>query len=139
MRLREKHNYVGTPTYGSWYNMKTRCNNPKATNAKRWSGRGITYDPRWNSFLNFLEDMGERPEGTSLDRKDNDKGYSKENCRWATLIEQANNQSHNHRITYEGETLTLTQWALKMGLKQSTVRRRLERGWSVEKALCTSL
>jgi hypothetical protein len=80
------------PIYRAWQNMKTRCNNTKLPNAKDYSGRGITYDPHWESFINFYNDMGDKPEGKSLDRIDNDKGYSKENCRWATGHEQRMNQ-----------------------------------------------
>ena len=80
------------PIYRAWQNMKTRCNNTKLPNAKNYSGRGITYDPSWEYFINFYNDMGDKPEGRSLDRIDNDKGYSKENCRWATGHEQRMNQ-----------------------------------------------
>jgi hypothetical protein len=137
--VREKHNYVGTPTYRSWYNMKSRCNNPKYTNSKLWHGKGIIYDPRWERFTLFLADMGERPPGTSLDRIDGNKGYCKENCRWATRIEQSNNTSRNHYIEYRGNTMTLTQLAAEHGLKQPTLRKRLSRGWPLEQALKTPL
>jgi len=72
------------PIYRVWQGMKTRCTNTKIPNAKYYSGRGISYDPSWESFQTFYQDMGDKPEGLSLDRINNDKGYSKENCRWAT-------------------------------------------------------
>jgi hypothetical protein len=72
--------------------MKYRCTNPNAINYHNYGGRGITVCERWNEFKNFLADMGERPEGTSIDRIDNDLGYFKENCRWATRHEQRINQ-----------------------------------------------
>lgn len=72
--------------------MKTRCRNTKIKDAHRYSLRGITYDPSWENFENFYKDMGDKPEGRSLDRIDNNKGYSKENCRWATPKEQRLNQ-----------------------------------------------
>lgn len=81
-----------TPTYSSWSSMKKRCLNPKAADYYRYGGRGITVTQRWLEFENFLEDMGERPPGRTLGRRDNDKGYSKSNCRWETPKEQANNR-----------------------------------------------
>lgn len=136
MVKREKHNYVGTPTYGTWYNMKSRCDNPTYTNFQKWGGRGITYDKRWSSFMNFLEDMGDRPEGMSLDRIDNNGNYCKENCRWATRKEQMNNMSSNRLITFKDMTKTLQEWADFTGLKRKTIASRIDRyGYTIENAL----
>lgn len=79
-------------TYASWQAMKTRCDNPMADNYERYGGSGITYTPRWAYYDNFLMDMGERPAGLTLDRRDNSKGYCKENCQWATRREQSYNR-----------------------------------------------
>ena len=81
-----------SPEYLSWSNMLARCRDPARPDFKYYGGRGITVCKRWLKFENFYADMGERPEGMTLDRKDNDKGYSKSNCRWATPSQQANNR-----------------------------------------------
>lgn len=83
--------------YRSWNGMKNRCNNPKSKAYKNYGGRGITYDKKWEDFREFYKDMGERPINTTLDRIDVDKGYYKENCRWATREEQQRNQRTHKR------------------------------------------
>ena len=88
-----KHGMAKTITYISWYSMKTRCLNKNRKYYYRYGGRGITICPEWlNSFTNFLADMGERPKGKTLDRKDNNGNYCKSNCRWATAKQQRLNQ-----------------------------------------------
>lgn len=82
------HGQTKTPTWNSWSSMKRRCNNNSRHNSYCYKGKGITYDPKWETFEGFYEDMGERPAGTTLDRRENNKGYYKENCRWATSREQ---------------------------------------------------
>lgn len=124
-----------TKTYGAWMNMRTRCLNPKSTQARWYERRGLTICERWLAFENFLADMGQAPEGMTLERKDNNAGYSSENCVWDTPTNQANNRRSNRWITFNGTTLTLAQWARKTNLKHSTIGRRLKVGWSVERAL----
>lgn len=134
------HNKKGGPsqTYRVWQNMLNRCQNPKTPRFKDYGNRGITVCKRWQSFENFLSDMGERPKGLTLERIENDKGYYLENCRWATRTEQANNTRANVFLTFNGKTQTIAQWAEEKGIKYETLRRRIVKlGWSIEKAITT--
>jgi hypothetical protein len=91
LKERATHGMCYTKTYRTWSCMKTRCTNKRRTDYKDYGGRGIGFDKSWSRFVNFLKDMGERPEGKELDRIDNTKGYSKENCRWVTRSENMQN------------------------------------------------
>lgn len=130
------HGKTGSPEFTCYYRMKQRCYNPNTPNYSYYGGRGITVCNRWlESFENFLEDMGERPEGTSIERKDNNKGYCPENCVWATKKEQARNRRSNVLITLGGKTKCLQSWLEDKLVKRSTYSYRIMRGWSPEKSL----
>lgn len=133
-----KHGAAYSRTYMSWRKMLGRCFNEKHHAYSYYLGRGITLeDDRWLDFNNFINDMGDRPSHTSLDRIDNDRGYSKNNCRWASSIQQARNRSTTVNITYKDQTKTLSEWACEMGLTSHVLSYRLKVGWKLEKALLT--
>lgn len=122
-------------TYRIWSNMGTRCNNPKADNFAYYGGRGIYVCAEWESFDRFLSDMGECPDGHSLDRKDSNGPYSKENCRWATPLEQANNTRRNRHLSIGQETMTMSEAARRFGTPVGTLWGRLKAGWSEAQAV----
>lgn len=129
------HAQPETPTYRTWAHMRSRCNNPNSKSYPRYGERGISVCERWNSYEAFFADMGERPKGTSLDRKDSTGNYMPENCRWSTPKEQQNNRLSNHRLTHEGKTLTISEWGQAKGVNPKTISARLKRGWDVSRAL----
>ena len=138
--LNLKHGMWNTPTHTSWRAMRERCFLVNHEDYPNYGGRGIKVCERWNkSFENFLKDMGFRPDKMSIERIDVNGDYSPENCRWATSKDQMNNRRNNVFLEFDGDRLTVAQWAEKVGFKYSTLKERLVRGWSVEKALTTPL
>lgn len=132
------HYYSYTPTYKSWIGLKQRCCCKTSSDYKRYGAKGIKVCKRWvNSFENFLKDMGERPLGMTLDRKNNLKGYYKRNCKWSTPKEQSNNTSTNKKYRFKGKILNMTQWADEFKMPKSTLFNRLKRGMSLHEALTT--
>lgn len=125
-------------TYSTWYSMLQRCRNINSTKYSQYGAKGITVCGSWSEFENFLKDMGNRPEGKTIDRIDNSKGYYKENCRWATPAEQAQNTSQTRFVTYLGETHCLSEWARKLKLNVSCLYYRLKNNWPIEKVLSTT-
>ena len=123
------------PTYQTWRDMHRRCNNPNHVGYSRYGGRGIKVCKRWSLYANFLADMGERPEGKSIDRIDNDRGYSPSNCRWATRDEQLNNRNRTTLVTIKGTTKSLVQWADEVGIRRRALRSRYDRGQTSEALL----
>jgi hypothetical protein len=122
--------------YRVWVEMRKRCRNPKRSNYHLYGARGIRVCDRWERFDNFLADMGPRPSSRhSLDRIDPDGHYEPGNVRWATATQQARNKRTNRRITYDGRTQLLTDWANELGIRKSVLHWRLAQGWSLERAL----
>ena len=136
----KRHGHAGdgakrTRTYRIWQSMVKRCHDPKSTKFHAYGGRGIAVCEAWRTFTGFLADMGECPEGMSIDRIDNNLGYFKDNCRWATVQEQARNTSRSRMITHNGETLCLRDWERRLGLGYGTLWRRLAKGETIPYAL----
>jgi hypothetical protein len=122
--------------------MRHRCISRWRKDFVRYGGRGISVCERWcgpEGFTNFLADMGERPPGTSLERKDNNLGYMPENCVWASAKQQANNTRRNRIILLGDQKMTMTQAAGLLGIKMGTLWMRVKRGWSIERAISTEI
>lgn len=117
--------------------MHRRCYDQNHKSYERYGGRGIKVCQRWHSIENFVSDMGQRPEKTSLDRIDNSGDYGPDNCRWATLYEQQNNRDVTRRVFYNGKDCALADAARMSGVSSHTIDARLKRGWSVERAIET--
>lgn len=131
-----KHGGRYTQAYKSWAGLKYRCGNPNSKDYENYGGRGITYDPRWERFEAFFEDMGSPPSNAhSIERLDVNNNYCKQNCVWADAKVQARNRTTNVHITYQGQTKILIEWAEVLKLNYKTLEARLYKyNWPVEKA-----
>jgi hypothetical protein len=127
------------PTYNTWYGMFLRCTNTSHPSYPRYGARGISVCEAWQDFARFVADMGNRPEGTTLDRIDNNKGYEPGNCRWATSIEQARNKPDNTLREALGESKITIEWAddPRCVVSYRVLRNRLARNWPTEAAITT--
>lgn len=124
------------PLYKLWNGMKRRCSNERARQYCDYGGRGITVCDRWQkSFQDFVTDMGPRPQGWTIERVDNNAGYSPENCRWATRAEQLLNKRNNIRVTVEGREYLAHTLAKRCGLDPRTIAKRAARGLSLAAVL----
>lgn len=123
--------------YNVWAAMRARCKYPSVKAWPDYGGRGITVCERWDSFANFIADMGRCPQGMTLERVNNNGNYEPDNCIWATRDIQANNKRNNVQITINGVTKTLTQWARLNGISPKSVGSRLQRGWDKVEAVTT--
>lgn len=116
--------------------MLRRCRNPNSPEWHNYGGRGIRVCDEWNDFAVFIRDMGPRPaKGYTLERIDNDGHYAATNCEWRTYKAQMNNQRRTVRLTYQGETLPIAEWANRTGIPQATLRNRAKQGWDIERLL----
>lgn len=129
------HGMTGTSEYGTWRAMLNRCENPNVKSYERYGGRGIKVCRRWREFQNFLEDMGKRPAGLTLERRDNNGDYNPRNCRWATKFDQAHNKSSSLFLTRNGETLPLAVWANRVKLPYLVLYNRKAKGWTPDRIL----
>jgi len=132
---RGSHGGCHTKSYSCWADIKTRCFNKKHRGYGYYGARGIKICERWMKFENFFEDMGECPDGKSIDRKDNNGNYCKENCRWADRTQQNNNTRRNHFLEFRGKRLTIAQWSRITNIKYHIIYKRIGKGWSVERTL----
>lgn len=133
-----RHGGAGTRLYRIWQNMKDRCSRENNAHYSDYGGRGITVCEEWQTSFDAFRDWALSSgydDSLTLDRRDNDGGYTPENCRWATRKEQANNQRSNRVVIFNGEKHTVSEWAEICGISGNALRLRLNRGWTVEAAL----
>lgn len=135
-KLNRKHGLSGTPQYGMWRRMIQRCTDKNCTDYKYYGGRGITVHQTWLDYDTFLKDVGERPEGLTLDRIDNNKGYEPGNVRWVDRKTQSNNTSSNAKFEYNGKLHSIQELADLAGIEYGTMKARLQRlKYTVEQAI----
>lgn len=140
-KLFTKHNQAGTRLYMIWNSMKQRCENEKDTGYKNYGGRGISVCKEWEEFSPFFEWAIAHgyEDKLTIDRKDNDGNYNPTNCRWISVRDQNRNKRNNHLITYKNKTMCIRDWENELGFSRNLIQGRLNRGWSIEKALTKSV
>ncbi len=126
--------------YQSWMNMRVRCLDPKHKKYPIYGGRGITIDPRWGEFKNFMFDMGRKPHPKHTIERDNVNGnYEPENCRWISRKDQGRNKRNSVFVTYNGKRLLLIDLVEELGLSRNIVYQRLKLGWTLAQAIALPL
>lgn len=124
------------PLYSTWQGIKKRCQNKGDRSYKNYGGRGISVDPDWENFWNFVKDMGPKPSSKySIDRIDNDGNYTKLNCRWATARQQTLNRRNNVKININGDVKPLDEWCKLNNIKPNTALVRIYDGWDKVRAV----
>lgn len=131
----KKHGMEGTAIYNAWAAMIQRCTNPKNRFFHAYGARGITICNEWLDFKNFYADMGDKPEGMSLDRINNDGNYEPSNCKWSTQKEQIRNRRVSPKYEYQGQLKSLAEWCELYNLPWRRIYERMRLGWTIEKAL----
>lgn len=134
IRRLTKHGKSHTSEYIAWKQMRKRCQNPADSSFHNYGERGITICDKWQTFEGFYEDMGERPEGMTVERQDNELGYSLDNCVWGNRTIQARNKRTTLQITYQNRTQPLAVWCEELNLTYEFIYHRLHRGWTPEQA-----
>lgn len=130
------HGLSKTREYKIWKSMIARCHKKSNSSYPSYGGRGIVVCATWRkSFEAFIGDMGKCPDGLQIERIDNNGPYSKENCRWASRIEQCSNTRRNRYIKFGGKTLTVSEWSRQLGITQMALWKRLNRGMPLKRAL----
>lgn len=129
------HGRSDTPEYGIWVDIIQRCENTRRPAFKNYGGRGINVCDRWKKFENFFADMGQRPAGHEIERKDNNKGYSPDNCIWVPEAVQHLNTRRTRWLEVDGEKLALAEVARRFNVKACTIHMRLRRGWPIDRAI----
>ena len=137
MTGRKTHGAARTEAYRAWTSMLNRCRNKNNPAFAYYGARGITVCERWLDYAVFCEDMGPRPYGMTLERKDNNGSYCPENCIWASRETQTRNTRRNRYLSAGGEKLILTDWARRLNTHEATLIKRLKLGWSEEKTCLT--
>jgi hypothetical protein len=134
-----KHGRTGSGEHNSWLQMMKRCTDPSSHLWKHYGGRGIKVCERWKEAKNFMEDMGPRPAGHSIERIDVDRDYELANCKWATQAEQALNTRRTVRLTVDGHTKTALEWSQISGVPVENIRERHKRGWNDKRSVTEAL